>query len=174
MKHIVEVMIPEAEVAARIATLGEEITARYQGSEEVVAIGLLRGSASSWRISPSVPVAHHPDFMTASSYGSGMHSTRDVRILRDLDDDIKGKDVIVEDIIDTGYTSTRCARSSPARAEIPGHLHLLDKPSRRGFRCGGLASPSRTSSWWAVALTTPRVRNLLLARWYRKSKPGPK
>ena len=44
MKHIVEVMIPEAEVAARIATLGEEITARYQGSEEVVMIGLLRGS----------------------------------------------------------------------------------------------------------------------------------
>jgi len=44
MKHIVEVMIPEAEVAARIAKLGEEITARYQGSEEVVMIGLLRGS----------------------------------------------------------------------------------------------------------------------------------
>ena len=44
MKHNVEVMISEAEVAARIAKLGEEITARYQGSDEVVMIGLLRGS----------------------------------------------------------------------------------------------------------------------------------
>jgi hypothetical protein len=60
MKHIVEVMIPEAEVAARIATLGEEITARYQGSEEVVMIGCCAALRLPGGSLPSVPVAHHP------------------------------------------------------------------------------------------------------------------
>ena len=88
MKHTVEVMISEAEVAARIAKLGEEITARYQGSDEVVMIALLRGSCiflADLCRQCQLPITL--DFMTASSYGSGMHSTRDVRILKDLDDD---------------------------------------------------------------------------------------
>ena len=134
MKHTVEVMISEADVAARIAKLGEEITARYQGSDEVVMIGLLRGScvflADLCRQTP-LPVTL--DFMTASSYGSGMRSTRDVRILKDLDDDIKGKDVlIVEDIIDTGYTLNKVREILSLRE--PKSLAictLLDKPSRR-------------------------------------------
>lgn len=142
MKHIVEVMIPEAEVAARIATLGEEITARYQGSEEVVMIGLLRGSCvflADLCRQCQLPITL--DFMTASSYGSGMHSTRDVRILKDLDDDIKGKDVvIVEDIIDTGYTLNKVREILSARAEIPGHLHPAGQTvPPRGSGAGGLA-----------------------------------
>ena len=142
MKHIVEVMIPEAEVAARIATLGEEITARYQGSEEVVMIGLLRGSCvflADLCRQCQLPITL--DFMTASSYGSGMHSTRDVRILKDLDDDIKGKDVVIVGTSSTPVTpSTRCARSLPARAEIPGHLHPAGQTvPPRGSGAGGLA-----------------------------------
>ena len=58
MKHTVEVMISEAEVAARIAKLGEEITARYQGSDEVVMIA--RFLHLPGRPLPPVPAAHHP------------------------------------------------------------------------------------------------------------------
>ncbi|TNJ23241.1 hypoxanthine phosphoribosyltransferase [Aeromonas sobria] len=134
MKHTVEVMISEAEIAARIAKLGEEITARYQGSDEVVMIALLRGSCVFLAdLSRQCQLPITMDFMTASSYGSGMHSTRDVRILKDLDDDIKGKDVvIVEDIIDTGYTLNKVREILSLRE--PKSLAictLLDKPSRR-------------------------------------------
>ena len=117
MKHNVEVMISEADVAARIAKLGEEITARYQGSDEVVMIGLLRGSCVFLAdLCRQTPLPITLDFMTASSYGSGMRSTRDVRILKDLDDDIKGKDVvIVEDIIDSGLTLSWLVSNLEAR-----------------------------------------------------------
>jgi hypoxanthine phosphoribosyltransferase len=60
-----------------------------------------------------VQVPHEVDFMTASSYGSGMSTTRDVKILKDLDEDIRGKEIlIVEDIIDSGNTLSKCVRSS--------------------------------------------------------------
>lgn len=63
--------------------------------------------------------------MTASSYGSGMSTTRDVKILKDLDEDIRGKDVlIVEDIIDSGNTLSKVREiHGPARAEIAGDLY---------------------------------------------------
>lgn len=60
MKHTVEVMISEAEVAARIAKLGEEITARYRGSDEVVMIGLLRGSCVFWPTCAARPSCPSP------------------------------------------------------------------------------------------------------------------
>ena len=134
MKHDDEVMISEADVAARIAKLGEEITARYQGADEVVMIALLRGSCVFLAdLSRQCKLPITMDFMTASSYGSGMSSSRDVRILKDLDDDIKGKDVvIVEDIIDTGYTLSKVREILSLRE--PKSLAictLLDKPSRR-------------------------------------------
>ncbi len=68
---------------------------------EMVLVGLLRGSFMFMAdLCREVQVPHEVDFMTASSYGSGMSTTRDVKILKDLDEDIRGKDVlIVEDII---------------------------------------------------------------------------
>ena len=107
MKHTVEVMIPEAEIKARIAELGRQITEHYKDSgSEMVLVGLLRGSFMFMAdLCREVHVPHEVDFMTASSYGSGMSTTRDVKILKDLDEDIRGKDVlIVEDIIDSGLT----------------------------------------------------------------------
>ncbi len=80
-----------------------------------------------------VQVPHEVDFMTASSYGSGMSTTRDVKILKDLDEDIRGKDVlIVEDIIDSGNTLSKVREILSLRE--PKSLAictLLDKPSRR-------------------------------------------
>jgi hypoxanthine phosphoribosyltransferase len=109
MKHRVDVMIAEAEVQARIAELGAEISARYHDTQELVLVGLLRGSCvflADLCREITVPVSF--DFMTASSYGNSMNSSREVRILKDIEDEIKGKDVlIVEDIIDTGYTLTK-------------------------------------------------------------------
>ncbi|EGR2239531.1 hypoxanthine phosphoribosyltransferase [Vibrio cholerae] len=134
MKHTVEVMISEQEVAQRIRELGQQITEHYQGSRDLVLVGLLRGSFVFMAdLARQIHLTHQVDFMTASSYGNSMQSSRDVRILKDLDDDIKGKDVLlVEDIIDTGNTLNKVkeilALREPKSIRI---CTLLDKPTRR-------------------------------------------
>lgn len=134
MKHTVEVLISTAEVNARIQALGEQITEHYQGVDELVMVGLLRGSCVFMAdLCRQIPLPVRLDFMTASSYGSSTTSNRDVRILKDLDDEIHGKHVlIVEDIIDTGYTLSKVREilslRNPASLTI---CSLLDKPDRR-------------------------------------------
>ena len=134
MKHRVDVLISEQEVQQRISELGQAITARYQGTDELVLVGLLRGSCVFLAdLCRHIEVPVSLDFMTACSYGNSMNSSREVRILKDLDDEIKGKDVlIVEDIIDTGYTLNKVRDIMSLRE--PKSLAictLLDKPSRR-------------------------------------------
>jgi len=135
MKHTVEVMIPEAEIKARIAELGQQISDHYRDSgSEMVLVGLLRGSFMFMAdLCRTIEVSHEVDFMTASSYGNGTTSTRDVKILKDLDEDIRGKDVlIVEDIIDSGNTLSKVREILSLRG--PKSLAictLLDKPERR-------------------------------------------
>ncbi|HIH0778115.1 TPA: hypoxanthine phosphoribosyltransferase [Vibrio cholerae] len=114
--------------------LGQQITEHYQGSSDLVLVGLLRGSFVFMAdLARQIHLTHQVDFMTASSYGNSMQSSRDVRILKDLDDDIKGKDVLlVEDIIDTGNTLNKVkeilALREPKSIRI---CTLLDKPTRR-------------------------------------------
>ncbi|MGC6388228.1 hypoxanthine phosphoribosyltransferase [Ewingella sp. S1.OA.A_B6] len=135
MKHRVDVMISEQEVKTRIAELGREITGHYRDSgSEMVLVGLLRGSFMFMAdLCRTIDVSHEVDFMTASSYGNGMSTTRDVKILKDLDEDIRGKDVlIVEDIIDSGNTLSKVRELLQLRG--PKSLAictLLDKPQRR-------------------------------------------
>ena len=134
MKHTIEVMISEQEVQDRVQQLGKEITEHYKGSENLVMVGLLRGSFIFMAdLARAIELTHTVDFMTASSYGNKMESSRDVRILKDLDDDIKGKDVLlVEDIIDTGNTLSKVCEILSIRE--PNSIQictLLDKPSRR-------------------------------------------
>lgn len=134
MKHTVEVMLTEKEIQERIKQLGKLITEHYKNSENLVLVGLLRGSFVFMAdLARAIDLTHQIDFMTASSYGNTMESSRDVRILKDLDDDIKGKDVLlVEDIIDTGNTLNKVKEilwiREPKSIEI---CSLLDKPSRR-------------------------------------------
>ncbi len=134
MKHTIDVMISEQDVQARIKALGQEITKHYQDSSDLVIIGLLRGSFVFMAdLARAIEIPLEVDFMTASSYGNTMESSRDVRILKDLDDDIKGKDILlVEDIIDTGNTLNKVreilALREPNSIEI---CTLLDKPERR-------------------------------------------
>ena len=136
-KHHVDILISEQDVRSRIAELGQEITNFYQHKNihtPLVVVGLLRGSFMF--MADLVREIHLPveiDFMTTSSYGNAMNSNHDVRISKDLDGDIKGKHVlIVEDIIDTGYTLQKGRDILNLRE--PSSLTictLLDKPSRR-------------------------------------------
>ncbi|WP_042862183.1 hypoxanthine phosphoribosyltransferase [Dickeya sp. NCPPB 3274] len=135
MKHTVDVMISEQEVKARVAELGRQISEHYRNSgSDMVLVGLLRGSFVFMAdLCRAIDLSHEVDFMTASSYGGGMNSSRDVKILKDLDEDIRGKDVlIVEDIIDSGNTLSKVREILQLRE--PKSLAictLLDKPSRR-------------------------------------------
>lgn len=135
MKHTVDVMISEQDIKARVAELGRKISAHYQNSQsDMVLVGLLRGSFIFMAdLCRTLEVSHEVDFMTASSYGNSMNSTRDVKILKDLDEDIRGKDVlIVEDIIDSGNTLSRVREILQLREpQSLAICTLLDKPSRR-------------------------------------------
>lgn len=135
MKQKVETMIAESAIKARVAELAKEIDERYRGRDnKLVLVGLLRGSFIFMAdLSRAITVGHEVDFMTVSSYGNAMNSNRDVKIIKDLDEDIRAKDVlIVEDIIDTGHTLNRVRDILQLRE--PKSLAictLLDKPSRR-------------------------------------------
>lgn len=135
-KHHIETLIPSPDVQQRIAELAQEINHYYQHNncEKLVVVGLLRGSFMF--MADLVRHLHLPvevDFLTASSYGSGTESSRDVKILKDLDGEIRGKDVlIVEDIIDTGFTLNKVREILQLREPRSVAIcTLLDKPSRR-------------------------------------------
>lgn len=135
-KHHVEVLIAETDVHARIAELGATITKFYQEKQvdNLVVVGLLRGSFMFMAdLVRKLDLPVEIEFMTTSSYGTGMTTNHDVKISKDLDGDIRGKHVlIVEDIIDTGYTLEKVRDilnlRDPASLAI---CTLLDKPSRR-------------------------------------------
>jgi hypoxanthine phosphoribosyltransferase len=135
-KHHVETMISTEEISSRVQELGTEITRFYQhqNADKIVVIGLLKGSFMFMAdLVRKIEIATEIDFMTTTSYGTGMYSNHDVKISKDLDGDIKGKHVlIVEDIIDTGYTLDKVRQilllREPASLTI---CTLLDKPSRR-------------------------------------------
>ncbi len=130
----IEILISEAEITARVSRLAQQINSHYQHTEHLVVIGLLRGSFIF--ISDLVRRLNLPlevDFITASSYGTKMESSRQVRILKDLETNIQNKDVlVVEDIIDTGHTLHQVLNI--LRTRNPASLTvctLLNKPSRR-------------------------------------------
>lgn len=128
-----EVLLEEADIQKKVKELGDRISQDYQG-RELLVIGILKGALifmADLVRNISLPVTI--DFMAVSSYGTSTASSGVVRILRDLDQDIYGKDVlIVEDIVDTGLTLNYLVAN--LRARQPRTLKvcaLLDKPSRR-------------------------------------------
>lgn len=114
--------------------LADEISDFYADTDGLLAVGLLRGAfvfLADLVRELSVPV--EVDFLEVSSYRDAMESSREVRIVSDLREEIAGRDVlVVEDIIDTGHTMTHVLAllraRGPARLDV---VTLLDKPSRR-------------------------------------------
>ncbi|MDB5664946.1 hypoxanthine phosphoribosyltransferase [Cypionkella sp.] len=132
--YVIDQLISAKAIAARVETLAREITAHYKGCDKLIVVGLLRGSfVFIADLVREIDLPVQVDFMEASSYGDAMHSSREVRILKDLRGEIAGQDVlVVEDIVDTGYTlqhvKSLLLSRKPHRLEV---CALLDKPTRR-------------------------------------------
>lgn len=132
--HVIDEMISAKAIAARIEELARVIKDDFADTEKLVVIGLLRGSfVFIADLVRELDMVVEVDFLEASSYGDGMESSREVRILKDLRGQIEGRDVlIVEDIVDTGYTLAKVTEYLGTRH--PRKLKtiaLLDKPARR-------------------------------------------
>ena len=128
-----EVLIDEETLQQRIAALGEEISADYAG-RDLLLVGVLKGAVFFLAdLMRNLTVPCEIDFMAISSYGASTDSSGVVRILKDLDINIEGRDVlVVEDIIDSGLTLSYLMRNLEARE--PSSLEicaLLTKPERR-------------------------------------------
>lgn len=133
MSERIEVLIPEEEVDKRISEIGEEISKAYAG-RTIHMICILKGGAMFMcELAKRINLPVTMDFMSVSSYGDDTKSSGIVRISKDLDESLAGKDVlIVEDIIDSGRTLSYLVevlkQRGPKSIEI---CTLLDKPSRR-------------------------------------------
>lgn len=133
MKETVRILIPEDKVDERIAQLGEQISQDYAG-KQVHLIGILKGSIFFiCELAKRITVPVTMDFMSVSSYGAGTKSSGVVKLIKDLDEPIEGKDVlIVEDIIDSGRTLSYLLKNLSSRNPASIRLcTMLDKPERR-------------------------------------------
>ncbi len=128
-----EILITQQQLAERVAEMGAQITTDYKG-KELLMVGILKGSVPFMAdLMRAVDLDLKIDFMSVSSYGNATSTSGVVRILKDLDSDIRGKEVlIVEDIVDTGltlaYLKDYLLSRDPASVRI---ATILDKPSRR-------------------------------------------
>ncbi|MEE0450454.1 hypoxanthine phosphoribosyltransferase [Peptacetobacter sp.] len=126
-------MFTEEQIREKVIELGKKIENDYKG-EEVLVVGILKGAnVFTCDLIRQIDLDVKIDFMSVSSYGSGTESSGTVRILKDLDTDIKGRNVlIVEDIIDSGRTLSNLVKELQIREPKSLKLcTLLDKPSRR-------------------------------------------
>ncbi len=132
--YVIDEMISAKTIAARIEELSREIADEFSNTDKLIVVGLLRGSfVFIADLVRELDLPIEVDFLEASSYGDGMESSREVRILKDLRGAIEGRDVlVVEDIVDTGHTLkhvTKLLRSrKPSRLKT---IALLNKQSRR-------------------------------------------
>jgi hypoxanthine phosphoribosyltransferase len=128
-----EVLYTRQQIAERVAEMGAEITRDLHG-EKLVMVGVLKGAALFLSdLARNVEVDSTFDFVAVSSYGKGQRSSGAVKLIKDLDEPIEGKNVlIVEDILDTGLTLSYLRKiflqHKPRTLRIAA---LLDKPSRR-------------------------------------------
>lgn len=137
-QDIEQILISSAEIGAKVRDLGAAISRDY-ASKDLAIVAVLKGAAIFLAdISRAITVPVTFDFMAVSSYGSSTRSSGVVRILKDLDESVEGRDVlVVEDIVDTGltlnYLLDNLSSRNPASLEV---CALLDKASRRQVPVG--------------------------------------
>ena len=132
-KDILKVLVTQEEIAEAVARLGKTLTEDYK-DKEVVVVGILRGAAIFMAdIIRAMDCYLTIDFMDVSSYGEALQSSGEVKIVKDLDTRVEGKDIlIVEDIIDTGQTLKYIVDLLHYRkANSVKVCNLLDKKERR-------------------------------------------
>lgn len=133
MAESVKVLISEDDVNSRIRAMGEQISRDYAGKQIHMICVLKGGSFFMCELAKRITTQVSIDFMSVSSYGSDTKSSGVVKIVKDLDESIQGKDVlVVEDIVDSGRTLSYLMEM--LRDRKPASLKLctlLDKPDRR-------------------------------------------
>lgn len=133
MSDKIKELLSEEQVDNRIRQLGEQITRDYEG-EEVFFVCTLKGASFfACELAKRVSLPLKMDFIAAASYGNEMQSSGEVRMIKDLDESIEGKNVIIiEDIVDTGrtlsYLMELFKKRNPKTLKL---CSLLDKPERR-------------------------------------------
>ncbi len=134
MEEVVErIMFTEEQISQRVGELAEQISRDYKGKTPLM-VAILKGSVMFFAdLTRKITIPMEMDFMAISSYGNAAKSSGEVKMIKDLDKKIEGKDIIiVEDIIDSGYTmrylKNMLLARKPASIKI---CSLLDKPSRR-------------------------------------------
>lgn len=133
MSERISVLIDQEKLHARIAEMGEQISKDYEG-KSIHLICVLRGGVFAMcELAKHITVPVSMDFMSVSSYGNATKSSGVVKIVKDLDDELLGKDVlVVEDIIDSGRTLSYLLENLKNRKPASLKLcTLLDKPDRR-------------------------------------------
>jgi hypoxanthine phosphoribosyltransferase len=142
------IVYTEADIAARVAEMGRAITAAYPSSEELLVLGLLKGSFIFLAdLVRQIERPVHVDFLVAASYGSGTVSTGEVRLVYDPEARLEGRHVLlVEDIIDSGTTLDRLVpmlrRRQPLSLEICTLLHKrIARDLERDARWVGFEAP---------------------------------
>ena len=133
-KDLEKVLITEEEIRDAAKRLAAQIERDYEGEDEIIFVGLLKGSVQFMAdLLKNIDMKCTIDFMCVSSYGKGTKSTGRVNIIKDLSEPIDGKNVvIVEDIIDSGHTLSFITKYFAAKnAKSVRICTLLNKPSRR-------------------------------------------
>ncbi|MBP3459164.1 MAG: hypoxanthine phosphoribosyltransferase [Lachnospiraceae bacterium] len=133
MNHKIRELLSEEEVDNRIRQLGEQITKDYEGEEIFLVCTLKGASFFACELAKRIALPLTLDFIAVASYGDGTQSSGEVRMIKDLDESIEGKNVIVvEDIVDTGrtlsYLMEILKKRNPRTLKL---CSLLDKPERR-------------------------------------------
>ncbi len=130
---IKEILISEEQLKETVARIGSEISCDYAGKKPIL-VSILKGSVVFMAdLMRAITIPCEIDFMAVSSYGSGVKTSGVVKIIKDLDRDIQGRDlIIVEDILDSGMTLSYILELLSARGPRSIRIAtLFDKPSRR-------------------------------------------
>lgn len=133
MSEKVRILLSEEEVDKKICEIAQQISKDYEGKEVHLVCVLKGGVFFMCELAKRITVPVSMDFMALSSYGNGTESTGKIKVKKELDESIEGKDVlVVEDIVDSGRTLSFLLGELQSRNPASLHLcTLLDKPDRR-------------------------------------------